>query len=88
MKLSSCDVTPCNDFTRQGEVGGCTRDRGRWVGAPGTGGGGRVGGWAGQGEVGGCTRRVQTAWLSLDSALKMPWLALSGPLLFSYAQTG
>ena len=43
---------------------------------------------AGQGEVGGCTRRVQTAWLSLGSALKMPWLALSGPLLSSYAQPG
>ena len=62
MKLSSCDVTSCNDFT--------TAER------------------AGQGEVGGYTRRVQTAWLSLGSALKMPWLALSGPLLSSYAQTG
>jgi len=35
-----------------------------------------------------CTRRVQTAWPSLGSALKTPWLALSGPLLSSYAQTG
>ena len=33
----------------------------------------------------GCTRRVQTAWPSLGSALEMPWLALSGPLLSSYA---
>jgi len=32
---------------------------------------------------------VQTAWpASLGSALKTPWLALSGPLLSSYAQTG
>jgi len=29
--------------------------------------------------------RVQTAWLSLGSALEMPWLALGGPLLSSYA---
>ena len=43
---------------------------------------------AGQGEVGECTWRVQTAWLSLGSALKMPWLALTGPLLSSYTQTG
>jgi len=40
------------------------------------------------GGGGGCTRRVQTAWPSLGSALKMPWLALSGPLLSSDAQTG
>ena len=38
--------------------------------------------------MGECTRRVQTAWLSLGSALKTPWLVLSGPLLSSYAQTG
>jgi len=39
--------------------------------------------------VGGCTRRVQTAWLSLAlHALEIPWLALSGPLLSSYAQMG
>ena len=49
--------------------------------------------WAesvGQGEVGGCTWRVQTAWLtlSLGSALETSWLALGGPLLFSYAWTG
>jgi len=31
---------------------------------------------------------IATAWLSLGSALKMPRLALSGPLLSSYAQTG
>jgi len=37
---------------------------------------------------GGCTRRVQTAWPSLGSALEMPWLALGGPLLSSYAWTG
>ena len=28
----------------------------------------------GWGEVGGCTRRVQTAWLGLDLAMKRPWL--------------
>jgi len=38
------------------------------------------------GGSGWCTQRVQTAWSSLTSALKMPWLTLSGPLLFSYAQ--
>ena len=42
----------------------------------------------GQGEVGGCTRRVQTAWLSPNLALETPWLALGGPLLSSYAQSG
>ena len=35
------------------------------------------------GEVDGCTRRMQTAWPSLGSTLKVPWLALSGPLLSS-----
>jgi len=42
----------------------------------------RKGGIGGGGWV---HRRVQTAWLSLGSALENPWLALSGPLLFSYA---
>ena len=42
----------------------------------------------GRGEVGWCTWRVQTAWLSLGSALETHWLALSGPLLSSYARTG
>jgi len=41
-----------------------------------------------KGGVGGCNRRVQTAWPSLGSTLKTPWLALSGPLLSSYAWTG
>ena len=40
---------------------------------------------AGQGEVGWCTWKVHTAWLSLGSALKTPWLALDG-LILSYAQ--
>ena len=43
---------------------------------------------AGQGEVGWCIRRLQTAWLSLGSALETPWLALGGPFLSSYAQRG
>ena len=29
--------------------------------------------------------RVQTAWPSLGSTLETPWLAVSGPLLSSYA---
>ena len=36
--------------------------------------------------MGGCTRRVQTAWLSLGSALEMPWLALGGPLLYEQVE--
>jgi len=36
----------------------------------------------------GYIQRVQTAWPSLDLALETPWLALSGPLLSSYTQTG
>ena len=36
----------------------------------------------------GYTQRVQTAWPSVGSALETPWLALSGLLLSSYAQTG
>ena len=37
---------------------------------------------------GGCIRRVQISWQSLGSALERPWLALGGPFLPSYAQTG
>ena len=66
MKLSSCDVTSCNDlwdrfcFSRKGRIGG--------------------GGWV--------HPKVQNAWPPLRSALEMPRLALSGPLLSSYARTG
>ena len=72
MKLSTCDVTSCNDLTR-------------WVGAP--------EGCRQHGRRRHCApiwkcQRVQTAWPSLRSALKMPWLVLSRPLLSSYAQMG
>ena len=42
----------------------------------------------GTGGMGECTQRLQTEWLSLCSALGVPWLALSGPLLSSYARMG
>ena len=42
----------------------------------------------GTGGMGGCTQRLQTEWPSLGSALGVPWLVLSGPLLSSYARTG
>ena len=44
-----------------------------------------------KGGIGGggwCTQRVQTTWPSLGSTLEMPWLALGGPLLSSFAWTG
>jgi len=37
------------------------------------------------GEVGGCTRRVQTSWPCLGLSVEMPWLALVGPYLSSFA---
>jgi len=39
---------------------------------------------AGEGEVGGCTQRVQTAWLSLGSALEH-WVGHCCPPLHKWA---